>query len=265
VHAAAAAAQPHVLQRTESCLFSAVATGVAAANNARSLCSLSVRACLTPTSPASCSTHSHTLHTTQRSLSAWAQLASCATPPTQRETRGVLVLVCFSCLCVVCCALSCMLPRCLRACACPPPPPALHTDTCIPPRNFKSNTTTGGASLASASTSALTATCWTTCGQQQRRSATRSGAMAARTTQVRVAPVLPCTAARAVQCCAAPPHSRSPRLTTPRPAPPPRLPSSLSGHYNARSWETGFFKSQGGRWQSDYGDFFQSWYRCVVF
>ena len=36
-----------------------------------------------------------------------------------------------------------------------------------------------------------------------------------------------------------------------------------AGNYNSRSWETGFFKSQGGRWQSDYGHFFQSWYRCV--
>jgi beta-amylase len=36
-----------------------------------------------------------------------------------------------------------------------------------------------------------------------------------------------------------------------------------AGHYNSRSWETGFFKSQGGRWQSEYGHFFQSWYRCV--
>lgn len=34
-----------------------------------------------------------------------------------------------------------------------------------------------------------------------------------------------------------------------------------AGHYNSRSWDTGFFKSQGGRWQSDYGHFFQSWYR----
>jgi beta-amylase len=36
-----------------------------------------------------------------------------------------------------------------------------------------------------------------------------------------------------------------------------------AGHYNSRSWETGFFKSQGGRWQGEYGHFFQSWYRCV--
>jgi beta-amylase len=37
-----------------------------------------------------------------------------------------------------------------------------------------------------------------------------------------------------------------------------------AGHYNSRSWETGFFKSQGGRWQSEYGHFFQSWYRCAL-
>ena len=38
-----------------------------------------------------------------------------------------------------------------------------------------------------------------------------------------------------------------------------------AGNYNSRSWETGFFKSQGGggRWQSHYGHFFQSWYRCA--
>jgi len=37
-----------------------------------------------------------------------------------------------------------------------------------------------------------------------------------------------------------------------------------SGHYNSRSWETGFFVSHGGNWQSEYGHFFLSWYRCVV-
>ena len=36
-----------------------------------------------------------------------------------------------------------------------------------------------------------------------------------------------------------------------------------AGNYNSTSWETGFFKSQRGRLQSDYGHFFQSWYRCV--
>jgi beta-amylase len=34
-----------------------------------------------------------------------------------------------------------------------------------------------------------------------------------------------------------------------------------AGHYNSRSWETGFFVSQGGNWQSEYGHFFLSWYR----
>jgi beta-amylase len=36
-----------------------------------------------------------------------------------------------------------------------------------------------------------------------------------------------------------------------------------AGHYNSRSWETGFFVSQGGNWQSEYGHFFLSWYRWV--
>jgi beta-amylase len=34
-----------------------------------------------------------------------------------------------------------------------------------------------------------------------------------------------------------------------------------AGHYNSRSWETGFFVSQGGNWQSEYGHFSLSWYR----
>jgi beta-amylase len=37
-----------------------------------------------------------------------------------------------------------------------------------------------------------------------------------------------------------------------------------AGNYNSRSWETGFFKSHGGRWQSDYGHFFQSWYSGLL-
>ena len=32
------------------------------------------------------------------------------------------------------------------------------------------------------------------------------------------------------------------------------------GHYNAAAWETGFFVSQGGSWDSEYGRFFLSWY-----
>jgi len=33
-----------------------------------------------------------------------------------------------------------------------------------------------------------------------------------------------------------------------------------AGHYNARSWETGFFLSAGGSWDSEYGRFFLAWY-----
>lgn len=33
-----------------------------------------------------------------------------------------------------------------------------------------------------------------------------------------------------------------------------------AGHYNSREWETGFFRSDGGSWESDYGHFFLSWY-----
>ncbi|KAK9827582.1 hypothetical protein WJX81_000559 [Elliptochloris bilobata] len=32
------------------------------------------------------------------------------------------------------------------------------------------------------------------------------------------------------------------------------------GHYNAAAWETGFFVSQGGSWDSEYGRFFLGWY-----
>ena len=32
------------------------------------------------------------------------------------------------------------------------------------------------------------------------------------------------------------------------------------GHYNAAAWETGFFVSQGGSWNSEYGRFFLGWY-----
>ncbi|WIA44381.1 hypothetical protein OEZ86_007152 [Tetradesmus obliquus] len=37
-----------------------------------------------------------------------------------------------------------------------------------------------------------------------------------------------------------------------------------AGHYNSRSWETGFFVSQGGNWQSEYGHFFLSWYSGLL-
>jgi hypothetical protein len=33
-----------------------------------------------------------------------------------------------------------------------------------------------------------------------------------------------------------------------------------AGHYNARVWETGFFASEGGSWDTDYGRFFLDWY-----
>ncbi|KIZ05231.1 hypothetical protein MNEG_2733 [Monoraphidium neglectum] len=33
-----------------------------------------------------------------------------------------------------------------------------------------------------------------------------------------------------------------------------------AGHYNSKSWETGFFVSQGGNWQTEYGHFYLSWY-----
>ena len=37
-----------------------------------------------------------------------------------------------------------------------------------------------------------------------------------------------------------------------------------AGHYNSRSWETGFFVSHGGNWQSEYGHFFLSWYSGLL-
>jgi len=33
-----------------------------------------------------------------------------------------------------------------------------------------------------------------------------------------------------------------------------------AGHYNSREWETGFFKNEGGSFESDYGKFFLNWY-----
>ena len=33
-----------------------------------------------------------------------------------------------------------------------------------------------------------------------------------------------------------------------------------AGSYNSYIWDTGFFRSQGGSWDSEYGDFFLSWY-----
>lgn len=33
-----------------------------------------------------------------------------------------------------------------------------------------------------------------------------------------------------------------------------------AGHYNCSSWETGFFVSQGGSWNTTYGHFFLEWY-----
>ncbi len=37
-----------------------------------------------------------------------------------------------------------------------------------------------------------------------------------------------------------------------------------AGTYNSRSWETGFFISQGGSWDSAYGHFFLSWYSGLL-
>lgn len=37
-----------------------------------------------------------------------------------------------------------------------------------------------------------------------------------------------------------------------------------AGSYNSRSWETGFFVSQGGNWNSEYGHFFLSWYSGLL-
>lgn len=40
--------------------------------------------------------------------------------------------------------------------------------------------------------------------------------------------------------------------------------SFVAGHYNSRSWETGFFLSSGGSWDSEYGRFFLSWYSGML-
>ena len=37
-----------------------------------------------------------------------------------------------------------------------------------------------------------------------------------------------------------------------------------AGSYNSRSWETGFFVSQGGSWSSEYGGFFLGWYSGLL-
>ena len=37
-----------------------------------------------------------------------------------------------------------------------------------------------------------------------------------------------------------------------------------SGTYNSHAWETGFFVSQGGSWDSEYGRFFLSWYSGLL-
>eukprot|EP00798_Chlamydomonas_sp_ICE-L_P013265 gene13265-19105_t len=37
-----------------------------------------------------------------------------------------------------------------------------------------------------------------------------------------------------------------------------------AGNYNSSSWETGFFVSDGGSWNSPYGDFFLSWYSGLL-
>ncbi len=37
-----------------------------------------------------------------------------------------------------------------------------------------------------------------------------------------------------------------------------------SGSYNSHTWETGFFVSQGGSWDSEYGRFFLSWYSGLL-
>lgn len=33
-----------------------------------------------------------------------------------------------------------------------------------------------------------------------------------------------------------------------------------AGSYNSKAWETGFFVSDGGSWDTDYGRFFLGWY-----
>ena len=37
-----------------------------------------------------------------------------------------------------------------------------------------------------------------------------------------------------------------------------------SGNYNSRAWETGFFVSAGGSWDSRYGRFFLAWYSGLL-
>ncbi len=37
-----------------------------------------------------------------------------------------------------------------------------------------------------------------------------------------------------------------------------------SGNYNSHAWETSFFVSQGGSWDSEYGRFFLSWYSGLL-
>lgn len=36
------------------------------------------------------------------------------------------------------------------------------------------------------------------------------------------------------------------------------------GNYNSHAWETGFFVSQGGSWDTEYGHFFLSWYSSLL-
>jgi len=37
-----------------------------------------------------------------------------------------------------------------------------------------------------------------------------------------------------------------------------------AGHYNAKAWDTGFFVSEGGSWDSPYGAFFLKWYSSLL-
>lgn len=37
-----------------------------------------------------------------------------------------------------------------------------------------------------------------------------------------------------------------------------------AGNYNSPAWETGFFRGDGGNWDSDYGRFFLSWYSDML-
>lgn len=36
------------------------------------------------------------------------------------------------------------------------------------------------------------------------------------------------------------------------------------GNYNSAAWETGFFVSQGGSWDTEYGHFFLGWYSSLL-